>query len=191
MSALVGDKPSDVFRQFREHIGRLLNVTITDARLSLVHSAERPYATITFRDEAEIATAAPLRGSRLFLYLSQDLLVEEEHKKIWKLRTMAYTYHILEAPAPDSRWIVRWEYISRDRRPMAHPRHHVHLPSIVETLDGDLDFSALHLSTGWVTVEEVIRFLIVEVGVVPKTEEWDKELQASEEKFREWTSRDI
>lgn len=191
MSALVGDRPSDVFRQFREHIGRLLNITVTDARLSLRHSQEVPYATINFRDEDEIATAVSLRGSRLFLYLSQDLIVEPQRDKSWKLRTMAYTYHLLEGAHPDSRWLIRWEYVSKDRRAMNHPRHHVHLPLKLDTLDGELDFSALHLSTGWVTVEEVIRFLIVEVGVCPKSPTWNDELIASEEKFKEWTSRTI
>jgi hypothetical protein len=37
----------------------------------------------------------------------------------------------------------------------------------------------------------VIRFLIVEVGIKPKAENWDEELHASEEQFREWTSRSI
>ena len=69
--------------------------------------------------------------------------------------------------------------------------HHVHLPVSIATPDGDLDFGSLHLSTGWVTVEEVIRFLIVEVGVSPKADNWNDELLASEEKFKEWTSRTV
>ena len=165
MPGLIGDRPSDAFREFREHIGHLLNTTVTDARLSLLHTQDKPYATVTFRDDDDIATAAPLRaGSRLFLFLSQDLIVEEQQDRTWKLRTITYTYHILEARHPDSRWFVRWEYVSRARREMHSPRHHVHVPCKIETADGIWDLDALHLSTGWVTIEEVIRFLITEAS---------------------------
>lgn len=191
MPPLTGDRPAEAFRQFQDHIGRLLNCTVTDAPLSLIHPKDKPYATVTFRDEAEIATAVPLFASRLLLYLSQSLRVEHQTDGTWKLRTMTYAYHILEGREQDSRWLVRWEYTSRDQREMKHPRHHVHLPVLLETPDGNLDLDALHLSTGWVTIEEIIRFLIVEVGVKPKSTDWNADLFASEEKFKEWTSRTI
>jgi hypothetical protein len=54
-----------------------------------------------------------------------------------------------------------------------------------------MDFDKLHLPTGWVTIEEVIRFLIAEVGVKPKANNWDEELIKSEELFRKWTARNI
>ena len=36
-------------------------------------------------------------------------------------------------------------------------------------------------------VEEVIRFLIADLGVPPLIAAWDEELQKSEEQFREWS----
>jgi len=54
-----------------------------------------------------------------------------------------------------------------------------------------MDLDKLHLSTGWVTIEEVIRFLIAEMGVKPKTADWDAELIKSEELFKQWTARDV
>ncbi len=54
-----------------------------------------------------------------------------------------------------------------------------------------MDFDKLHLSTGWVTIEEVIRFLIAEAGVKPKSADWDDTLLRSEELFRKWTERTI
>jgi len=52
-----------------------------------------------------------------------------------------------------------------------------------------MDLDKLHLATGRVTVEEVIRFLIAEVGVKPKAANWDEELIKSEELFKKWTAR--
>ena len=82
---MTGDRPGDVFRQFREHISHLLNQTITDAPLSLAHVKDRPYAQIAFRDENEVAMAAPLFSGGLFLAVAQDLAVEQQADKTWRL----------------------------------------------------------------------------------------------------------
>jgi len=42
-----------------------------------------------------------------------------------------------------------------------------------------------------VTIENVIRFLIADLGVPPLIETWDEELRKSEEQFRTWTSREV
>jgi hypothetical protein len=161
---LTGERPGDVFREFRDHISGVLNKTITDARLSLIHRKSKPQFAqfaFAFRDEREIAMAAPLFGCNLFLALSQQLEAEQEAEKTWRLRTLEYSYHLLEEPNPDSRWIIK------------------------------LDFDKLHLSTGWVTVEEVVRFLITEIGVKPKRSDWNEILIESEELFKAWTGRTI
>lgn len=190
MAGLVGARPAEVFREFQEHIAGLLNRTVTDAPLSLTHKQNNPFATVTFRDELRVAIAAPLFGSSLFLFFSQDLVVEDQGNKSWKLRTVKYTYHLLESPSPDSPWLIRWEYISPSRRKMSHPRNHVHLPVILDTADGVLDLDSLHLPTGWVTIEEIIRFLIVEVKVKPKSDDWNGDLESSERLFKQWTGRE-
>ena len=188
---MIGARPGDIFRQFRDHIARLLNLTITDAPLSLVHRKDALFATFAFRDVQDVAMAAPLFSGGLFLAVSQDLAVERRENRTWRLRTMEYSYHLLEGPSFDSRWIIRWEFKSHLRLRNEHPRNHVHIATIVETPTGPMDLDKLHLSTGWVTIEEVIRFLIAELGVRPKTADWDEELLKSEEKFREWTRRTV
>jgi hypothetical protein len=188
---LTGDRPGDVFRQFRDHISRLLNLTVTDAPLSLTHRKDALFAQFAFRDQSEFPMAAPLFSGGLFLAVSQQLQVEPLPNRTWRLRTLEYSYHLLEGPSPDSRWIFRWEYVSRRRRHDEHPRHHVHVATVLDTPAGKLDLDRLHLSTGWVTIEEVIRFLITEVGVKTKAENWDEELMRSEGLFREWTGRSV
>jgi hypothetical protein len=135
--------------------------------------------------------AAPLFSSPLHLAVAQELQVEEQKDRSWKLRTLTYSYHVLENADRDSRWIIRWEYVSHYRRRDEHPRHHVHIDTVVKTPAGEMDLNKLHLSTGWVTIEEVIRYLIAEMGVKPKIKDWDEELLKSEERFKEWTRRDV
>jgi len=188
---LIGDRPTEVFRNFRDHISGLLNKTITDAPLSLTHRKDRPFAQFAFRDDADFPMAAPLFSAGLFLAVSQQLQVEQQSDQTWKLRTLAYSYHLLEDSNPDSRWIIRWEYVSHAQRRNEHPRHHVHIATIVDTPAGEMDLDKLHLSTGWVTIEEVIRFLIAEMGVKPKIADWDDQLLKSEELFKTWTRREV
>jgi hypothetical protein len=52
-----------------------------------------------------------------------------------------------------------------------------------------LHFGRLHVPTGWVTIEEVIRFLIQELHVTPLSQNWDAILRESEQSFRERTAR--
>jgi hypothetical protein len=53
-----------------------------------------------------------------------------------------------------------------------------------------LDAEELHIPSGWITAEEVIRFLIHELRVKPKSRNWDELLRESEEQFGRWTGRD-
>ena len=48
----------------------------------------------------------------------------------------------------------------------------------------------LHIPTGGITIENVIRFLIADLDVPPRIEDWDEELRKSERQFREWTRWD-
>lgn len=188
---MIGDRPGEIFRDFQAHISHLLNQTVTDAPLSLTHRKNRPFAQFAFRDVSEMPMAAPLFSKGLFLAVSQDLQVEQEKDGRFRLHTMEYSYHLLEGSSPDSRWIIRWEYKSHTRQRNEHPRHHVHLDTVIKSPAGELNLDKLHLSTGWVTIEEVIRFLIAEVGVKPKASDWDEQLLKSENFFREWTKRII
>jgi hypothetical protein len=54
-----------------------------------------------------------------------------------------------------------------------------------------LDLNRAHVPTGWVTIEEIIRFMIVDLGVKPPCRSrWPEVLVASERKFfEEFTSK--
>jgi hypothetical protein len=87
---------------------------------------------------------------------------------------------------------VRFEYVSRHTDPaFRYPRHHVQFHRDYDGVRGDFSPHKFHIPTGWVTIEEVIRFLITDLGVPPLIENWDEELRRSEEQFREWTGREV
>jgi hypothetical protein len=67
----------------------------------------------------------------------------------------------------------------------------LHLPCTLRCGADDIELKQVQIPTGWVTVEEVIRFLVHELGVRCKARTWNKILLDSEEKFREWTTRTV
>lgn len=193
MPALLGDSPEEVFRKFRDHLGGLLNQTVTDARLSLIVERGSDRASLSFRSHNE-AIAAPLKPSGLFLYVGQVIKADKE-KHDWRLRTLQYRYwiqhRVSEGASPVS--VFRFEYVSPKVKSLdCRPRHHLHIPSAQTVCRGQcLNLNDLHIPTGWVTLEEVIRFAIRELGCKPKLNKWDEILLDSEDKFREWTARTV
>jgi hypothetical protein len=108
----------------------------------------------------------------------------------YRLRTLAYAYRIAEGPTFDDQCLFRWEYNAREHKQSLAPRHHLQLPTTIKCFENrELDANKLHIPTGWVTVEEVIRFLVHELRVRPRSQKWDEELVKSERAFREWTGR--
>jgi hypothetical protein len=184
---LIGRNPKEAFDKFRDHVAGVLNRTVTDTRLALIHLRDSPSAEITFRSGTE-AIAAPLFGNDLFLWAGQELRVDPLQDGSWKLRTVRYTYRI---QGPDESNCLRWEYVSREIRDDLFCRHHLQAPFSYQLGGKLLSFQNAHIPTGWVTIEEIIRCLIVDLGVRAKANNWDQILRESEEKFREWTARSI
>jgi hypothetical protein len=112
-------------------------------------------------------------------------------KKTYRLETEGYAYRLGSPNAEDP--LFRWEY---RREPLSEdsqaPRHHMH--AIATASDGTLDhdMNRLHVPTGWVTIEEVLRFLLSDLKIkCPLSfSEWNKVLNDSERKFyASFTSR--
>ena len=188
MPGLIGATPERIFSTFRDHLASLLNGTITDARLGLVVYGKE--ATIAF-GSADRPEAALLRSGRWFLALGQNLRAIRQGERSWRLRTIQYRYRIQGARSEDDPWYLRFEYVSREIRRSLYPRHHLHLPLELSCGNRCVDLGEAHIPTGWVTVEELIRFLIQGLGVRPRKGNWDKLLRDSEEKFSEWTQREV
>ena len=82
---------------------------------------------------------------------------------------------------------MRLQYVSRAVDPSARwSRHHVQFHRDSQSSSPDFSLSKLHIPTGSVTIEDVIRFLIADLGVPPLTEQWEEDLRRSERRTREW-----
>lgn len=183
-----GNSPEEIFGNFREHLNDLLHHTVTQAPLVQIVSGGRLF--LDFHRDGDSTAVAVGRGYHLFL--TQTLQAKKIKAKDYRLRTLAYAYRIGLGPARTDDWLVRWEYNSRELQPDAlHPRHHCHLSTEVKCGAKTLNLDRLHIATGWVTIEEVIRFIIHELDIKPLRPDWDARLRKSEEKFLEWTGRSV
>ena len=106
---------------------------------------------------------------------------------VFELMEMAWhdCYSIQRGPELTEKALLRWEYDNETGRD-AHCRHHAQVPLVLPLGDGQLDLDKAHLPTGWVTMEEVIRFLIVDLEIEPPCgPEWPDVLERSEKAFYE------
>lgn len=185
---IFGRTPFDCLETFREHVASLVAATLPTKDPVVVRAAAgedvTPRAALVFvRGPVAIETNV----GTLFLDLLQLLGTEREAKRKHRLRTLKYWCRLQETTTGDA--LIRWEY-----EPAVLPRcrHHVQLrPARLRVATGELDLNRLHLPTGWVTIEEVIRFLVAEMGVTPPCgSEWGRLLADSERRFfEEFTSK--
>lgn len=81
--------------------------------------------------------------------------------------------------------LLRWEYVKQ--WPTANDqwcRHHLQGP-VNLALGGGVLLQHLHLPTGYVVIEDVIRFCINDLGVPFLSAGWHQELEDSYKRFRE------
>lgn len=100
-----------------------------------------------------------------------------------QLVTAEYAYTLTPDGANEA--LLRWEYVRNPSDGGLWCRHHLQGPIPLKLgRAGTVPLNDLHLPTGYVTIEEVIRFCIVDLGVEPLTKDWDAILTESYERLK-------
>lgn len=135
------------------------------------------------------------KGGPFLFSLRQSLAVVETEDKRWQLTTTAYRYAIYETDDDLADPVLRWDYVANPPAGTQWCRHHVQVgrrsQKAVELRfnAGKLDLNRLHMPTGWVLIEDVLRFLLTDMEVEPASYEWETALVDSRETFFEKFSR--
>lgn len=119
------------------------------------------------------------------LYIGQIGMLEVSTDGKHFFRTVQYRYAL--TPEHHSEPQLRWEYVRFPHKQKAFSRHHLQGPIPLNLGDDryhPVTLNDLHLPTGWIPVEEVLRFCIVDLGVKPLSPNWDEILRESERQSR-------
>ena len=187
--AITGRTSEECVAVFRDHLAGLIAATVTTT-YPITKKVEGDRIILGFRQGRLVGVPLDTRFGRLFFYLSQSLRTVKLPDGNQRLKTRQYWYRLQQEPSPASQAVLRWEYDAETDRD-AHARHHMQMPAEIALGEGSLDMNKAHLPTGWVTIEEVIRFLIVDLEVRPPCgEDWADRLHVSEDRFfQEFTSK--
>jgi hypothetical protein len=118
-----------------------------------------------------------LYGTRMCLLMRQIVVVDDGC-----CRTESATFSLQAVASPKS-WLIRWDYV-RDpsESEYVYPRAHVHVNA---TFADGAPVGRLHVPTRRVPLELVIRHLITDWNVRPRTDDWEAILDESATGFGE------
>lgn len=185
--AVIARTPREVFRLWQGHHNQTLNKVLTGYRLRFPvrHAKQERTVLSFFKGEGEFI-AVPLAPSPWYLFVNQRLQAVP-HGRGYSLQVLAYEYRIQRTPSREDEAEVRFEYVSPAVDPeFFYSRHHVQFHRDFHGVRDGFSLQTLHIPTGGVTIEHVIRFLIADLGVPPLIETWGEELRKSEEQSQEW-----
>ncbi len=185
---LTGRSLWDAAQKFREHINAVLAHTITATPVQVVGTKRSQLIEIAFR-QGGVPTSARLktRFGQMWLSFGQtcDAVAQEG---VYRLRTVKYKYTLTSGigndEPPTGEPVLRWEYVRQPEPGVAAwCRHHLQGPVQVTFNREEQVLNALHLPTGYVPFEEIIRFCIVDLGVSGSAG-WEDILNQSYETFK-------
>jgi hypothetical protein len=171
-SGRTGTKLSrSVAQGLADQLNGVLNRTVSDSRLSITPIAGYPDAFELIRVVDGANASLELGGTTARLYVRLVVVVEDG-----RCRTESYAYR-LQADGSMGSWLVRWEYV-RDPPPSdsAYPRAHVHVNG---KFPDEAPIGRLHIPTRRMSLELIVRHLITDWDVKPRSDGWEAILDDS------------
>jgi len=168
--------------QLCEHLNQVLATTVTQTRLVPVEPRARSTRIqVSFRQGGQpIEALLAARFGPLRLYLGQVCDGVPLSDGRVQLRTISYKYTLTAEDEPEP--LFRWEY--GRQLPGLYCRHHLQGAVPLQIGRYALSLNDLHLPTGYVAIEDVLRFCVADLGVRPRSEGWDQILRDSHERFK-------
>ncbi len=167
-------------REFADLVGRVVNTTVSPYPVAFVPLERPEFEGIVGFCPHKVAEPMQLTNGR-YLYAYQRVGLRRPERY---LTTLEYAYTYQETEHEDS-WIFRYEYQREPHAGYPYPLAHVHVNGSPAGYEGPKPFPDLHLPTGRVTIEAVVRHLIEEHDVPTNSSNWPTELQETEDAFRE------
>lgn len=160
---ITGRTLEEASAKFRDHLNGVLARTVTRTPLILLE-AVRPRGApsgiqLAFR-QGGVPIEAPVntKFGRAALYIGQTCESTVGDDKLHRLRTVSYRYTLTPDGAREP--LLRWEYEKTPDAVGRYCRHHLQGDVLLQFGHITVRLNDLHLPTGFVTIEEVLRFSI-------------------------------
>ena len=173
---MAGKNPHQAVQNFIRPINEALSC-VTDERAVASGDDPSEAQALSFRHEASKLKSSPV----LFLTVNIRFHIRQAKGKKgpWKVSTSAYYYGIQDS---DRREILAYHW-----HPGVGPTYpHLHFHSATGSAK---QLSKTHMPTKRISLEEVLRFIIEELGVKPMRSNWKDVVEGTQkryENFRSW-----
>lgn len=178
-------------REFRDRLNTLLHRTITPQPLIMIPARSGADGTqrmqFAFRQGGG-PVLAELRSDFgvLGLYVGQVCEARPSDQDGPPILTVNYRYALHVGTGVNSEPVMRWEFDRRPADPQARwSRRHLQGPIPLSFGPTTVSLNDLHLPTGYVTLEDVIRFCIHDLGVPALSTDWNDILIQSYREFKD------
>ena len=191
--------PSECFELFANHTQSLIAETLTSKTPITLLRLRDTRGVLAFQQNVSgtpKAEAIPISThlGKLQLFLWQALEARASDGGIFTLTTTKYRYRLEVEESDDGSTsngesytteLFRWEFDPSQKN--EHPPYHLHIFGAIPVGPrGSLNLRAVHIPTGRILLEDIIRFLITNLGFKPPCgDRWSGVLQESERKFHE------
>lgn len=158
----------------------MVNTTISPCPIKFVELEREDFEALVGYCPRKVPEPMRLaNGSYLYAYQRLGLRRPERY-----LTTLEYHY-VYQRTDDDDSWIFRYEYQREPGDKYPYPLAHLHLNAVPEGYPGPKPFPRLHMPTGRVTIEAVVRHLLDEHAVPALSPNWREMLSAAEGAFKE------
>lgn len=184
-----GRTPEIAVRRFLETLGSAVSC-VTAQRLAVSTDAFAVGAAHTIAFPAPVSLRSPAGGPSGLLFDVAHVFTNLEAERVrlrrnWRVTTQMYEYRLLDHELREL-LVYHWQPGSEFAGP-DHP--HLHVSAALEAqIDAfsrrTIDLDRLHIATGRMSIEAVVRTLITEFRVAPMRHDWRNTLDRTEAVFR-------
>jgi hypothetical protein len=154
--------PAEAVEQYRGRTVRLLScVTSAHTTVSGYHASDLPHRLLLADGDVVRLRTKP----RLTLDVTEQYRVHEDADG-WHVEIVGYLYGI----EYEGRELVSYHWHPSGNSPITRP--HMHVGANIQV--GDRWLGKVHLPTGAVGLEQVVALAIVELGVEPLRDDWER-----------------
>lgn len=188
---IFGRSQAECVEQFRNVLGKLVKQVLHRTRpVRAIASGGKMLVGIFDEDgnALPVELARPHGAPSLFLQIWQTVEITDDvggrGKRAFRLRTLEYNYHLFADPEAEP--LLRWEYVKAPKNGARYCRHHLQGTLCLSDQSGHIDFKKMHVPTAYILIEDVLRFVIDDLGHQPPCgARWHDVLEDSRRRFFE------